>query len=1399
MASYDPAQVRAAQVTPRFSVLARTGVDVATLGTWDADLLHEPRVLVPVDVQAYVVPAAGAEPALALPGPLSPGHGTDAAVVDGPPPFTAGTPRPAGIHLSWAMPDALQRGRLQDPRQGSGGGLGMGALPDRWAVLRVLAAAAPAAGTPPTAIRGWLLDAAAGAARDLATGAGGVPLPQDPARPLTPGELTGTAGGSLTWTGSYDAAYSRFAWHDPLDDLAADPQLGGTLPGGAFGGTATYVVVGWYSTAALDPLDGVRTTDSLAELLAGLGWRLITGGGDEGASREGTLGRLADLDVTVASRLDPAAAVARTASRPAGQPAGAGRATEADSPGPAAAAAAHVSTVPAYQAIGAASLAREAAGWIPGTGTGVEASTLLHGAVLGVPLPGIAIARDAFTPDLRPDPAAVGIVAGDHVDDLIAAGLSGVLGGTGDARRSVERLLTAFSSGLLAGLSSPDGLVTIDEREHEAGFAGVAAGEAPVTDRVLTSRAPVPPRAAPPQAAPPGGAAPPTLVYSGPGLRMSGFLTEETADFTRARLAQITVPDASGQAAAGQAGTSATPAPGQPAGSGQPGSGAAPAPGTGTGPDSATVQRQPPGRFVPLDPQIGLQGAGRSPRHGGDGRGDPDELLGCRHGSQIAQRYSGLLDGAALVPALSSGALPDETTALAREALLLSPTLLPWLAAQATGGAPPPAPAAGPGAAPETGPGAAQEAAPGAAPRGPAPPAAPMARLGAELALRFDPSGGYLGKAAAGLTIGRGDLDPVGSSTLELLRRHSLLDGVEPDLVALTSWAQPWIPAWLEWELAVIPAADLSGWQLGPVDYEPTGPDQAGPGAAVGGPAPVTVSGRAHLTTAPGTRLAGAVATWLTAEQARDRDNTGEVDDTTAAQIAALGAAAAGLDLLSVSCDGVRTVLLGLPQTALSARQPDGSVLPPAPAGPPVLLAGGTVTLTRLRVVDAFGRLLDLDPAGTVVPERVVVPGAQATMLRTPRISAPARCRLRLVGAETTDPAGPADAVVDEVDASRQVSPVIGFLLPNHVDEGVQVFGADGTPLGELITEPTGGGVVWEPAPGRPLRADAAPGEGLTTAQGPLGLLASGMVAADATARAGQPASAAGGPDESALSAFLRAIDTTLWTVDPISGAGSSAVASIVGRPVAVVRTVLSVDVADDLDALTLDDAGRAARAQAYADLTRLGVPVRIGELTRTDDGVVGWFADDDYSRMHVVDKLVRDEALAAGPGQGHFGPWGTTPVVPDPQPIDHPYLDTADTVVVHPGSPRLLTVLMLPGSTASITCGLVPRFTIALQRAWYAPGLEKLSPSVRVGPVLVDPGQVRLPAVTALGERQVLTHREGPLGWQDDAILAATQEALLPDRASVLREGWIRVDPSPPPPPGTGSGTASTSAGASS
>jgi hypothetical protein len=1351
MARYDPDLVLRAQTSQRFSVLTRGDIQVATVDSWDPDLLRESRVLVPVDVQALVVPPGG-DDAIELPGPLSPGHEFDTAVIDGPAPLAPPTRRPAGVHLQWALPDGLLRGRLQDPRGNPGGGLDLDPLPDSWAVLRLLA---PADGRD-VQLRGWLLDAASGVVRDLAKGPASQPLPLPAARVLAKGELTGTAGGSLTWTGAYDAGYARFAVHDPLEDLTADPTLGGALPGGPAAGAATYLVVGWWSDPDLDPLDGIRTTGGLAERTAELGWRVVTGGGAEPAERQGPLARLADLGLPVRSRLTGPGAgfvrpdVDRDGVRAAARPGLASTAFQA-------------STIGAFQSAGALTFAREAAAWLPGRGVGVEAATLLHGAVVSVPLPPAGGTPDV---DLRPERNAVTLTLGEHVDDLVAAAIGGNARrpdgtplGT-DERAAVERLLSALSSGLIARLADPNGLVEMDERQHAAGFAAVDPHEPPIVDRVLTGRAAVPPRPKRPQASGFGPQPPSKLVFV-TDAEIKGILREESSTATAARTASLTPPPTT---VAAQRSSRVSPlvARTTPPPKGPAAQSAASRP---TEAGEQLVERPAPRRYVPIDPMLGVVGAGRGLRHGGDGRADPDERLACRRGSQVVRGYSGLVAGSDVLPALPSGAVPAETLALAREALLLSPHLLGWLTVIATQ---------------TTGQAVDRQSA--------------AQRLGVELALRYDKAGGYLGKAPAALTLGRGDLDPVAARTLELLRRHSMLDGVEPDLVAITSWAQPWIPMWLEWRAQVTPADDLSGWRLGPVDLEPDNPD-SGDGRPAE-PAPIEVTGRTPLTTAPGSALAGAVADWLANEEARDRNKQGEADEETEARLAALGAHAAGLDLLGCSLDGVRTALLGLPVTSLRVKDANGDAVPPTPTGLPELLAAGSVTLVGARIVDAFGRILDLDqldqPGRVEVPVRAAIAGRPGVLAHPPRFSAPTRCLARLVGAAATDPAAAVDAVVDEVDPTKQVSPVVGFLLPDHVDESIEVFGADGVPLGELSVDARGGGVMWECAPGRALPADAPPGAGLTGDLAALGLFAAGLVAADAQARGGVAADAVGpaGPQESALSAFLRAMDTTLWTVDPVAGAGSSGLASIVGRPVAVVRLTIELDIGDDLDDLTLTADQRGDRALAYAGLARAAVAVRIGELTRNDDGVLGWYADDDYRRCHVVDKVVRDAALEAGRGKGYLGAWGTTPAVPAPDPIDHPYLVTgatdatttsSDELVLHPGVPRLLTVLMLPGSALTVTAGVVPRQALRLSRAWFAAGLEKLSPSVRVGPVLVDPGEVRLPAVAALGEKQLLTSRDGPLSWRDDAILAATQVALLPDRTSVLREGWIRVDPAGP------------------
>ena len=117
----------------RWAAVTKLDLDAATIATWDRNLPRDSRLLVPIDVQALFVPPGGTEEMVRLPSALNAPDGKGPGF---PAPFTPGTPRPAGVHLHWAPPDALMRGRL-DVRPDRNR-LGLPALPDRWVVLRLL-------------------------------------------------------------------------------------------------------------------------------------------------------------------------------------------------------------------------------------------------------------------------------------------------------------------------------------------------------------------------------------------------------------------------------------------------------------------------------------------------------------------------------------------------------------------------------------------------------------------------------------------------------------------------------------------------------------------------------------------------------------------------------------------------------------------------------------------------------------------------------------------------------------------------------------------------------------------------------------------------------------------------------------------------------------------------------------------------------------------------------------------------------------------------------------------------------------------------------------------------------------------------------------------------------------
>jgi hypothetical protein len=618
----------------------------------------------------------------------------------------------------------------------------------------------------------------------------------------------------------------------------------------------------------------------------------------------------------------------------------------------------------------------------------------------------------------------------------------------------------------------------------------------------------------------------------------------------------------------------------------------------------------------------------------------------------------------------------------------------------------------------------------------------------------------------------------------EALLRLSASDGIWAHPEGVTMWGQPWRPLFCDWQVT-LDLGPADGWHLTGTDLDPAA------GSAIAAPHTVTCQGRSVLVTGLAGTIAAGLDRWLGQERQRNLGGHALADPQTEAALAALRDTLASTDMMSAVLDGVREQLLGLRYDRgllhLDSDAQDGnrrSVV----NGLPWLLAAGRIKLTSARLVDAFGRCVQLPVDQLLVPERLAEAGAR-DMLCRPRIVAPARWRFDLVDATSTS-VDAALARIDQADLARQITPVAGFLLPDHMDESLEVFAADGKPLGALIHDPFSDAVAWEIAPGR---TDVAPAAGPTDDPDPanhlLGWIAAGVVAADAADRKGTPERS---ETESSLSAMLRAIDTTLWTVDPFGSLGTEHIAGLVGRPIAVVAARLSLDIQPDIDGhVYTDESLRAGRQAAYDAMAAQVLEVRLGEITRSDDGLLGYFVDDNYSAFHLVDRVIAQSALPSGRGRGVLDPGTTDPL--QPEPITHSYINDDGLIRIHPGQTIRLTLLMHPGGKVHLSSGILPRADQALARDWVNPGLSVLAPSLRCGPLLIDADKVRLPKIASFPADQLFTHRDAPTTWKDDPILAATQSALLPDTQPEMQEGWVRIAPNPPAPGTPASGSAAT------
>jgi hypothetical protein len=394
----------------------------------------------------------------------------------------------------------------------------------------------------------------------------------------------------------------------------------------------------------------------------------------------------------------------------------------------------------------------------------------------------------------------------------------------------------------------------------------------------------------------------------------------------------------------------------------------------------------------------------------------------------------------------------------------------------------------------------------------------------------------------------------------------------------------------------------------------------------------------------------------------------------------------------------------------------------------------GHLRITRLVLVDGFGRAQTVvDADEPALARRAMVVGEALSdggggpapwVALPPRIVQPARLLARWVSV-----ADEAQQRYRESTSNPATSPILGWIVPDHLDRSVLVCDASGRLLGEL--GPGAAGPVWRAVPG--AGNGGAAGQALADAPH-LQAFVDGLVRAGA----------------GALEALLELIDRVSLCLTTPHAQPKAGPGQVVGQPLALARASVALEV---WGRRATDQRATDPATEETGGLGAVRFPVRLGDVRRSADGLIGCHVGTDYGRI-----LPAFGAPAPPRGQTYVAVDGDLPVSLDAGRVD-------------------VTLLLDPRGSVHVTSGILPVAVLELPGPLVTETLERMELSIRVGPVLGSESAFRVPVPDDLGGSWIwLDHdRTRPEPWQADAEAGKPEPGPgVPAQPLGIREGWL-------------------------
>ena len=399
-------------------------------------------------------------------------------------------------------------------------------------------------------------------------------------------------------------------------------------------------------------------------------------------------------------------------------------------------------------------------------------------------------------------------------------------------------------------------------------------------------------------------------------------------------------------------------------------------------------------------------------------------------------------------------------------------------------------------------------------------------------------------------------------------------------------------------------------------------------------------------------------------------------------------------------------------------------------------IRAGYLEINKIRLVDVFGQCRSIENPTVILPQRLQQQPGSNRILLPPRLVQPSRLLFRWLSAAHVRPV--------EMHSHPDTSPICGWVVSNCLDDSLMIYSRDGTFLGSIRegSDPQADHPQWESAPGVP------------TPQ-PMDLSLRNIP--DTELRRFVAGFLSDSRDNFRI--FQEKIERVLLIIEPQNEPQQDALAVLMGRPLALVQAMLGLELKGP-PACRLDEDSYAQyllRGRLADDnYPAVQFPIRLGDLSSGNDGLVGYFQANASGRIFYNLSTFHSENLVENQ--------------PD---------DQADNILLTSSERVIVSMLVDPRASVHATSGILPVKSIDIPPDQYADSLRRMAFTFDVHPVL-SPGKLRLP-LPAESDQAWTWLSKTKEGWQPPVTeIGKIAEGASFGRSTPLQilEGWLQVNP---------------------